>query len=73
LSDAHLYRQNAATERAAAAKESLPRRRLQHERSAERWEEMALAAEEIDRRTAINEAEKRARPYHQSLRFEQSG
>ncbi|MFT3967767.1 MAG: hypothetical protein QM690_17990 [Sphingobium sp.] len=61
MSAATLYRQNAAAQRAAAGKESLPRRRQQHERSAERWEEMARAAEETERRTAINDVQKRAR------------
>lgn len=69
MSAADIFYQNAAAERRLALKQDLRHRREQHERSAERWEEMARAAEETDRRTAINEAEKRAhldrpsRPY----------
>ncbi|MDR7256396.1 hypothetical protein J2X47_000557 [Sphingomonas sp. BE270] len=73
MSAANLYRQHAAAQRAAANKESLPRRRQQHVRSAERWDEMAQAAEETDRRAAVNEAEKRERPYHQTLRYGNGG
>jgi hypothetical protein len=61
LSAASFYNQNAIAERSAARQENLPKRRQQRERSAERWEEMARAAEETERRTAINDAQKRAR------------
>jgi hypothetical protein len=62
MSIAEVYRQNAESERVAAGKEILPRRRLQREHSSERWEEMARAAEETARRTAINDALRAARP-----------
>ena len=61
MSAAAHYNHNAATARLAAEIETLPQRRRQHERSAERWEEMARAAEETERRAAANEADKRAR------------
>ncbi|MGB3927514.1 MAG: hypothetical protein WBL20_00990 [Sphingobium sp.] len=61
MSAADFYHQQAAAERVAAQKEMLPQRRQQHERSAERWEEMARSAEETERRTAINEASRQAR------------
>ena len=62
------YREMASDARAAADAEPLVRRRAQHELSAERWEEMARAAEETAQRTAVNAEEKRLRPYHQTLR-----
>lgn len=61
MSAAAHYNHNAATARLAAENETLPQRRRQHERSAERWEEMARAAEETERRAAANDADKRAR------------
>lgn len=60
MSAAEIYYKNAANERLAASRQNLANRRRQHERSAERWEEMARAAAETERRTLINEAEKRA-------------
>jgi hypothetical protein len=60
VSAADIYYQNAASERLAASKQDLPNRRQQHERSAERWEDMARGAEETERRSRINEEEKRA-------------
>ncbi len=68
MSAAQYYHQQAAAARAAAAIEPLPRRRDQHVRSAERWEEMARLAEETEQRTLVNEEERRIRPYHQTLR-----
>ena len=61
MSAADFYHQQAAAERIAAQKETLPQRRQQHERSAERWDEMARSAEETERRTAVNEASRQAR------------
>jgi hypothetical protein len=61
LSTPNFYNERAAAERIAAEQESLPQRREQHVRCAERWEEMAQAAQETERRTAINEADKRAK------------
>lgn len=60
MSTPNFYNERAAAER-IAAEESLPQRREQHVRCAERWEEMAQAAQETERRTAINEAGKRAK------------
>lgn len=68
MSAAQHYHQQAASARAAAANEVLPRRRDQHVRSAERWEEMARQAEETEQRTLVNKEERRVRPYHQTLR-----
>lgn len=65
LSAADTYRQNAAAERIAASKQNLPHRRQIHERSAERWEEMARAAEETERRAATNAADKLVRAHPQ--------
>lgn len=62
------FTKNALTERQAAAHETLPQRRLQHERSAERWEDMARQAEEVLRQTVTNAESKRANPYPQSFR-----
>ncbi|HEX7783930.1 MAG TPA: hypothetical protein VF509_14075 [Sphingobium sp.] len=61
MSAANFYNERAAAERFAAEKEILPQRRQQRARSAERWEEMARSAQETERRTAINEADKRAK------------
>jgi hypothetical protein len=71
VSVASTYHGNAATERAAAAEEPLPLRRLQLERSAERWEDMARAADELARQTAANTASRIAHPYPQSFRHSQ--
>ena len=60
------YHDMAIAARATAASESLPRRRSQHEQSAERWEEMARQAEDTAVRKTINEAARRANPYGQS-------
>ena len=60
MSAADFYHQNAASERLAASKADLPNRRRQHEHSAERWEQMARDAEETERRTLSNKAQKRA-------------
>jgi len=63
---AEQYHEMAIVARAAAASEALPRRRSQHEQSAERWEEMARLAEDTADRKIINEAARRANPYGQS-------
>ncbi len=65
---ASTYHENATMERAAAAKETLPLRRLQRERSAERWETMARSADDLARQTAVNTASRIAQPYPQSVR-----
>lgn len=52
------YRANAAAERAAAAKTTLPNRRAMHERSAYTWETMAASAEETAGRASVNLAAK---------------
>ena len=62
------YREQAALARAQADAEPLPQRRQQHQICAERWEEMALRAEELEQRTEVNAQERRERPYHQTLR-----
>jgi hypothetical protein len=54
------YRANAAAQRAAAEKTSLPNRREMHERSAFTWEAMARAAEDTQGRAAVNQAAKAA-------------
>lgn len=63
LSAANFYNERAAAERIAAEEEILPQRRMQHERAAERWEQMAQSAQETQRRAAINEADKRAKTW----------
>ena len=52
------YRQRAAFERDAAAKEKLPNRRALHIRSAEVWESLAHAIEDTEAKTIVNEAVK---------------
>ena len=54
MSLAETYRANAASERAAAAKTTLPNRRAMHERSALTWEAMAISAEDTIERTLVN-------------------
>ncbi len=54
------YRANAAAQRAAAEKTTLPNRQAMHERSAFTWETMARAAEETLGRAAVNQAAKAA-------------
>lgn len=66
--NAQEYRRMASAARTAAAAEPLAHRQAQHERCAERWEEMAHAAEDTERRTAVNMEEKLVRPYHQTTR-----
>lgn len=62
------YAENAMAERRAAARETLPQRKLQHERSAERWEDMARHAEEVSLQAQTNAESKRANPHHQAFR-----
>jgi hypothetical protein len=61
MSIAEGFRANAAKERAAALRESLPHRRAMYERSAMQWDEMAEKAEEHDRRATENAAAKAER------------
>jgi hypothetical protein len=56
-----IYRDNAATERAAAGATNLPNRRAMHERSALVWDLMAGAAEDTVAKAVVNLAAKRAR------------
>ena len=48
------YRQRAAVERDAAAKEGLSNRRALHFRSAEVWERLALTIEETEAKASVN-------------------
>jgi hypothetical protein len=57
---AETYRHNAAKERALAAACDLQNRRAMHEKSAERWEAMAAAAEETADMANANAAAKAA-------------
>lgn len=59
MSSAKLYRDQAAAARAAALVEPLPRRRQQHVLSAERWDEMAAYAEDVDTMAVTNAETKR--------------
>lgn len=58
-------------ERAAAKQELLPLRRIQRDRSAERWEGMARQAEELERQSATNVARRNEQPSVQLLRQSQ--
>jgi hypothetical protein len=58
MTNIETYRANAAAERAAAAKTTLPNRRAMHERSAETWEAMAANAEDTMGRALVNQAAK---------------
>lgn len=64
------YRDLAQASRIAASQEVLPQRRRCHEASAERWEEMATRAAEIERKTVLNRIERAAHPYHQTIRMQ---
>ncbi len=66
-----IYHANAAAERLAAEQELLPLRRLQRQRSAERWECMARQAEELERHSALNAASRNEQPHYQSFKFRQ--
>lgn len=55
---AQIYRANAAHEHATAAKTDLPNRREVHERSARRWEAMALQIEDTVALSMANHAAK---------------
>jgi hypothetical protein len=54
------YRAYAAAQRKAALETNLANRRAMHLRSAETWETMAEAAEEVQALTAVNAAAKAA-------------
>lgn len=54
------YLANARAQRDAAAKTSLPNRKAMHERSAEKWEDMAQSVSDTATRAAINLAAKSA-------------
>lgn len=54
------YLANAQAQRDAAAKTPLPNRKAMHERSAEKWEAMALGVSDTATRAAINLAAKSA-------------
>lgn len=58
MTQSETYRANAAAQREAAAKTSLPNRRQMHERSAETWEAMAEASEQTVACAAVNAAAK---------------
>ena len=62
------YREQAVLARAKADAEALPRRRQQHQICAERWEEMALQAEELEQRTKANRQTREHTSYHDELR-----
>ena len=66
--NAHQYRELAMAARSAAERETLPRCRAQHERTAEIWEGMALDADATAQLAAANREERQLRPYHQTLR-----
>lgn len=54
-----LYCQDAVAQRAATQMEILPWRVQQHERSADRLEQLARTAEDMQRRAAINKMQKK--------------
>ena len=54
------YRDNAATQRAAAKATNLPNRREMHERAADAWDVMADAVDDTKIRAAINAAARAA-------------
>ncbi|MEO9131690.1 MAG: hypothetical protein ABI240_10830 [Sphingomonas sp.] len=58
MNPAETYRANAADQREAAQKTSLPKRREMHERSASTWERMADATEATAARAVVNAAAK---------------
>ena len=60
MSIAETYLANARAQREAAAKTDLLNRKVLHERSAEKWEAMALSANDTATRAAINLAAKSA-------------
>jgi hypothetical protein len=60
MSPYEIYTAHAKAQREAAAKTSLPNRKMMHERSAEAWELMAKGVEDTAIRAAINLAAKSA-------------
>lgn len=73
MSIASFYHQQAAQARQRAASELLTQRRARLLQSADRWDEMAREADELDVRTRINAEERRLRPYHETLRGKLQG
>jgi hypothetical protein len=60
MTPSETYRSYAAAQRKAALESNLANRRAMHQRSAETWETMADAAEEVVALAAVNAAAKAA-------------
>ena len=56
MTPSEAYRDNAATQRAAAKATNLPNQREMHERGGDAWDVMADAVDDTKIRTAINAA-----------------